>query len=404
MDKADSPPKPTSPELKPSAPSMMNEERSEEAPMPQEGRQSKTPTGRRVTDQTTGDSAEKPSPAVQGLPETLSTSSSMTQGTMHRRQPAAHSNDDEEDPPPDLSLLHRPSPRRPVTTSFSDDVAGIFDSIGHSDPAKELGLPPDSLRLHEKTNIVSDTKSAKFPADLGRSMSTDSPRKGKERLAAPIPVSQRTSSLPRNGSSSTHSVVSPKLARRTTSSPIPSPRPFNPEEASLVPPPRSHSHASISSSGKQSKDIGLHPTVAIPNLGLPIQVGNSDFGPDMNGSTDTTIKARQTDYSPAPPASVRLVTSPRLNDGGIKGLDMTSDSLAKSTFVESSARDKQSSTPRISHAQGKEVEEVKTPIMPSQDPEDDAEEEKGRRLACEFLDDDFSSVQPDKVAEFLGGP
>jgi hypothetical protein len=36
--------------------------------------------------------------------------------------------------------------------------------------------------------------------------------------------------------------------------------------------------------------------------------------------------------------------------------------------------------------------------------EDEDEEEKGRRLACEFLDNDFSSMSSDKVAEFIGGP
>jgi hypothetical protein len=33
--------------------------------------------------------------------------------------------------------------------------------------------------------------------------------------------------------------------------------------------------------------------------------------------------------------------------------------------------------------------------------EDD--EEKGRRLACELLDDDFSTIAYDKAAIFLGG-
>jgi hypothetical protein len=34
----------------------------------------------------------------------------------------------------------------------------------------------------------------------------------------------------------------------------------------------------------------------------------------------------------------------------------------------------------------------------------ETDEEKGRKLACEFLDDDFTSVPHDRVAEFLGRP
>jgi hypothetical protein len=35
---------------------------------------------------------------------------------------------------------------------------------------------------------------------------------------------------------------------------------------------------------------------------------------------------------------------------------------------------------------------------------DEDDEEKGRRLACEFLEDDFKSMAYDKIAMFLGGP
>lgn len=35
---------------------------------------------------------------------------------------------------------------------------------------------------------------------------------------------------------------------------------------------------------------------------------------------------------------------------------------------------------------------------------DEDEEEKGRRIACELLEDNFKSIPYDKVAMFLGGP
>jgi hypothetical protein len=44
------------------------------------------------------------------------------------------------------------------------------------------------------------------------------------------------------------------------------------------------------------------------------------------------------------------------------------------------------------------MEVVLTP-GPSED-----DEEKGRRLACELLDDDFSTIAYEKAAIFLGGP
>jgi len=151
-------------------------------------------------------------------------------------------------------------------------------------------------------------------------------------------------------------------------------------------------------------DIGIHPSLAPPQLASPIDADTSDFGPDLNGSLDTTLKARQNDLGPLSPASVRLVTSPRLSDGNINGLNLTAEGLAKSSFLASSAWGRQSPLPRLANNQQDEIEVVKTPTTPAHDSTEEADEEKGRRLACEFLDDDFSSIQLEKVAEFLGGP
>jgi len=302
---------------------------SEQAEPTADGRQSTTPTAQSIIGDT-----DKPLPPLLPTPS----SPSLHRGTLHRRQPAGH---DDSEP---IGLFPR---RRPVTMSFSDDVAGIFDSIGQSDPAKELGLPPDSLRLRDRTaSANSGLPTKKFPTDLGRSMSIDSPRK--ERLAVPSPITQRTSSLPRNSS------------------------------------PQATPGAPLSRSSSASSSTRQHPSLTLPDLGSPIRVNSSDFGPDMNGHADTTIKART-----ETPASMRLVTSPKVDD--VKGLNIITETLAKSTFTS------QPLSPKPP------IEEEVTPTTPTRLPGEDAEE-KGRRLACEFLDDDFSSIQRDKVAEFLGGP
>jgi hypothetical protein len=115
------------------------------------------------------------------------------------------------------------------------------------------------------------------------------------------------------------------------------------------------------------------------NSDSPMAMGRPlDFGPPLDGP-DSTIRARQASAfdSPAPP-SVRLVASLRLPSSPLD--EIAPDDMGDSRSFLGSAE-----------------AELSAPI-----PEDD--EEQGRRLACEFLENDFSSMSQEKVAIFLGGP
>lgn len=80
--------------------------------------------------------------------------------------------------------------------------------------------------------------------------------------------------------------------------------------------------------------------------------------------------------SPLAP-SVRLVQTPRLPTADPDRLAVTSEDIAKSYYATTSVDEGSS---------------------------DESAQEKGRRLACEFLEGNFEHVPEDKVAEFLGGP
>ena len=80
---------------------------------------------------------------------------------------------------------------------------------------------------------------------------------------------------------------------------------------------------------------------------------------------------------------------------------------SRSNLINTGAWGRQSPSPRPSSQATDSIELVHTPTTPKRTngaPTAEDDEEKGRRLACEFLDDDYSSVQVDRVAEFLGGP
>lgn len=181
-----------------------------------------------------------------------------------------------------------PSPGQLAVAIFSDDMAGMLSGIGESQPAKELGLPPESLRLRDRKSPSFDIPREKFPPDLGRSASSA------------VSVPSRTSSL-----------------------------------LKLEPPVRSLSRSSSSSSRRRPE---------------------TDFGP-TDTSQDATLKARVAP-SPYSSGSMRLVPS----------------------------------------RQSVHAPSLGEPI------ETEDEEEKGRRLACEFLENDESTLPYDKVAEYLGGP
>lgn len=94
--------------------------------------------------------------------------------------------------PRQTSHTRQPASSSPETAkTFTDSLAGMFDGIGQSEPAKELGLPPDSLRIRRGSG---DQRNA-----LGRAALAPSP-------------SHRTSSLPATR-------LEPPVQIRTSSSP-----------------------------------------------------------------------------------------------------------------------------------------------------------------------------------------
>ncbi|WVQ68851.1 uncharacterized protein L199_007060 [Kwoniella botswanensis] len=356
-----------------------------------DGRDSVTPTKNRTVSGNSNLSTDKPLPAVvepeDGPRRTPSTSLRVSG---HTRQPASAAYD--ESPPADEPPLKpSASPATQAVYTFKSDMAGMLANIGQTEPAKELGLPPDSIRLARNRTISTETAREpiknRFPTGLGR---TASIRNTTSHLS-PIP-NQRTSSLP-VGSSQLERVV----PQRTTSSP--SPNASLNGDSSLMPKQHAISRSSSRSSGRKSSTSKspVHSTVPSPN---------------RSPSLSRKKKSCDEGGSPLVPSSVRLISSPKQQESStISPLNLTSEGLAKSSFINSSPWGKQ--TPRLMSAptysnnelsKDDQLEVVDTPPETPRTTHEEDEEEKGRRLACEFLEDDFVSVPGEKVAEFLGGP
>ena len=291
-------------------------------------------------------SSDNPRPAVQKVespsPSTPSVSSTVTR-SRHTRQLAEVGPDDEAGLSP---RSHPGSPSR-VLDSFVSDMTGAFDEIGQSDPARELGLPIDTLRAKRPgADSSSSKRRALLIYDSGPSgdqaLSQDE-QSANDRLS-PIP-SARTTSLP--------SLASPAILDT-------SPQP------SVMSRTSSHDHNDATAATKTAE---------------------ADFGPSLDDSSarkDDTIRASK--GIPASVQTIKLVASPPL---GINPLLPQSEPL--SGLV----------TPV--------TPELRTPIEPSPNTEGlsgsstEDDSERGRRLACEFLEGDESTVSSEKVAIFLGG-
>jgi PH/SEC7 domain-containing protein len=362
-------------------------------------------------------SLDKPLPPIQpesGIagpsvtPETnppRRSASTVNKGSMHVRHPADSHLEDDSPPLPYegaetsvRTLTHSPA-RVLAMKTFTDDVNGMLDAFGQTEPAKELGLPPDSLREKDRADLTSG-REKRFPVDLGRSNSAEPPRMNGN-LLSPLPLpAQRTSSLP-NGMSRKDGSTTPGSvsAQRNTPSPRPSPL----DSVLGVQPVSTSRSSSVSSRRKKRPEV----TNSEVPLGSPF-IANTDrtddFAPTFE-PTDDTIRApvRPLDPPllplPISPQSVRLVSprpeTPR-STSNTSTLNITSSALARSTFGGTLGRDspwgKQS--PKIQYEENNPIQIVA----------EEEEEEKGRRLACEFLDGDQTTVVGEKVAEFLGGP
>lgn len=342
-------------------------------------------------------------------PPTRSSASSSNRVSGHTRQAATTHEDDSSSPRscqnPSPQPTARPSSPDPsqASPSFSDDIAGMFDGIGQSELARELGLPPDSLRSQGRRKSAD---SRRFPAELGRVDSMERRRSATKSVHLPLPVpNKRTSSLP---GSTPQLDRSPRVSQGTVSSPDPS------VESSLVPPP-TVSRTSSSSSRRRAKTAGndaSYAALSAAPLGSPLLISNAvsgDFGP-LSGSGEATLRAKPhgEDLRPLSPQSVSLIASPRpdsIQQTIFNPHTLITNPSTPSAFVNSSPWGAQSPTP-ASLTPGRmedPLEFVSSPVTPYlENGEDD--EERGRRLACDCLENDFSHVAADKVAEFLGGP
>lgn len=255
------------------------------------------------------------------------------------------------------------------------------------------------------------SESRRFPLDLGKSSISDPPRPGisdpprmgnKATLLSPVPA-RRTSSLP---SGSPGPEVIPPVPQRT-----PSPSPGAAHDTSLLP-PRTVSRTSSTSSRRRTRILENSETYAALSaapLGSPLIVSNGKCG-DFNSphdQADATIRGKPREGAISP-HSVRLVSSPHpetVLSTSLVPLEHTNDSEPRSTFSATSPWGAQS--PQRDSANSDRLDDpleyVYTPVTPNlNNCEDD--NEKGRRLACEFLEDDFRHVHMEKVAMFLGGP
>lgn len=138
-------------------------------------RKSRTPTpstmsGRRGS-QASAMITDKPLPAVRHNVDDhdstlVATITKRGSSPLHVREPASVSENETPSRATSSSshkLAPSPSPATAAVTSFSDDMAGMLANIGQSQPAMELGLPSESLRLRDGKNG--------FPAALGRPLS-----------------------------------------------------------------------------------------------------------------------------------------------------------------------------------------------------------------------------------------
>ncbi|WWC87292.1 uncharacterized protein L201_002180 [Kwoniella dendrophila CBS 6074] len=360
-----------------------------------DGRRSITPTNNRRVSGNSHLSIDKPLPAVMEPEEDpRRTPSTSLRVSGHTRQPASAADDDS---PPGLEPPLKPtaSPGTRTVHTFKSDMAGMLEDIGQTDPAKDLGLPVDSIRGNkDRTSSMEtarETARSRFPSELGRNSKDTSSH------LSPIPT-QRTSSLP---------IGSPQLDRiipkRTTSSP--SPNPSLNGDSGLVPHPQMLSRTSSRSSGRRSAQS---KSPANSNLPSPAR------SPSLSHGKKSFDRSQGQGDSPLIPSSVRLVSSPPPQESSqlypnIAPLNLNDDGTSKSSFMNSSPWGKQ--TPRTMSAPGPiygnkedQLEIVNTPPDTPRTTHEEDEEEKGRRLACEFLEEDFTNVPGDKVAEFLGGP
>ncbi|OWZ66978.1 hypothetical protein AYX15_01888 [Cryptococcus neoformans] len=429
-------------------------------------RKSRTPTpstmsGRRGS-QASAMITDKPLPAVRHNVENhdstlVATITKRGSSPLHVREPASVSENETPSRATSSSshkLAPSPSPATAAVTSFSDDMAGMLANIGQSQPAMELGLPSESLRLRDGKNG--------FPAALGRPLSdqeTVSATSTSSTFLSASSSPQRPTSLPAASASDQASSMALKnsSAGQLSSfldSPIFQSSAFlNHELYSLHPQQSQNRHRTEPfidlHAPSPSLSSALAPSVDVPQIAplfgkaIDDQGGEKDWqssseGPSpllpssakfgSSGGAESTDRpspiapsawARQAQGSPSSPARPQSNLSDKIDrtsmptsSSAISGFSsLSTQGTIKDTRDEVEVI---SSPPETSNKAQEQAVEASTDRPESQknsEPgrEQDelgegSSEEKGKKLAREFFEGNGTTVAGDKMAEFLGGP
>lgn len=352
-------------------------------------------------------------------------------------------------------IVPSPSPATAAITSFSDDMAGMLANIGQSEPAMELGLPPERLRHKDDKN--------RFSAVWGKPLSDQEPVSATLTSSTFLSVassSQRSASLPAASASEQASSMTLKASSTAPLSSFLDPPIFqsstflNHELFSRhpqQPQKRHHTEPCINlHASSPSLSSATAPSVDVPQIALIFETTRngdqkgenawqaSSEGPspllpssakfDSSVGVERTDRpspspiassawARQAQESPASWPSARL--QPSLSDridkasvpasssamSGVNSLSAQDEvvkmissrpgtpSKVQEQAVRTSSTDKQLESKKDSEL-GREQEELG----------EETNDEKGKRLAREFYKGNGTTVASEKMAEFLGGP
>lgn len=437
-------------------------------------RKSKTPTPSTMSErrgsQASAMITDKPLPSVRdnvdGHDSTPMTTTSKRESSSHdARDPASVS--EGETPSRSASSSSRrvvpsPSPATAAITSFSDDMAGMLANIGQSEPAMELGLPPERLRRKDDKNrfsaVLGKPLSDKEPVSATLTSSTFLSVASSPQRSASLPVasaSEQASSMTLKGSSAAQlsSFLDPPIFQPSTflNHELFSHHPQQPQK-------RHHTKPCIKlHASSSSPSSATAPSVDIPKIASIFETtGNGDQkgenawqasseGPspllpssakfDSSLGVESTDRpspspiassawARQAQESPASWPSARLQPSfsDRIDKASVPA-SSSATSGVNSLSAQGAKKDTQDEVVKVissrpgtpSKAQeqavrasstDKQLESKKDSELGREQEElgEETNEEKGKRLAREFYEGNGTTVASEKMAEFLGGP
>ncbi|WVN88786.1 uncharacterized protein L203_103999 [Cryptococcus depauperatus CBS 7841] len=316
-------------------------------------------------------STDKPLPAVKDA-DPDETPSSKKRGSMNIRQRTSTGPDTE---PSTMRHTTATSPSTRAISAFSDDMADILADIGQSEPARELGIPPQNCKSRNKLEGKDEGRGS-----IGLGQSPSDQETGSHLVL--VSPSQRSSSLPSSITSSKHDTNT--LKRRSSS-----------QMTSHLEPNIRSNVSRKSSRSSMSKHSGKSPALGAPSSPAPqispIFHEKRRSGENVSSSLSSSVKLvpSRSETSSAPPAELNRYTT-----SSARG----HQSPAQMSYSETIGF----------HSHNQEQDEMEMIASPPDTPQKglesaEDEEEKGRRMACEFLEGQGSTVG-DKIAEFLGRP